>query len=774
MRIRLVQSSLLLAAATTCAAAHLTAQIGLMPNEITAPSGVVMDRDTGQILWQKEAFTKRAMASTTKMMTALIAIERTQLPVWHPDYKSLMAYVDISNNAASQTGSTANLVTGEKMRLYRLLYCMLLPSGNDAAVATAEFIAGDESSFVDLMNARAAELGLSGTQFKNAAGRDATGHYSTAYDLARLARHVLADPFLAQIVKTPEITVLGKLFGVPYPHYLSNTNRFLHTDPYAGIVGVKTGTTENADACLVASATRAGKSVTTVVLGSTTSTNRYVDSRKLLDYGFDALFTRDKPTCLAVGDFDGNGYQDLAIGVPYADLRLKNEVGKVVVLMATAAGLDVMHPRIFTQDSPGISDVAEAYDHFGAALAVGDFDHNGRDDLAIGVPDEGLGIALSCGAAHVIYGDESGLNPLFKQQFFHQDSAGVHDYAEAHDHFGASLAVGRFDGNLHDDLAIGVPGEGSREIPNSGAVHVIYGQGAGLTTSLHPQFFVQGISDVPDSMEEGDRFGASLAAGNFDGSGHDDLAIGIPDEGITYLNNAGAVTVLYSANAGLDAKVHPQFLHQDSPGVPGNAEVGDLFAYALASGDFDGDGRDDLAVGCPGEDVGSITDAGYLQVFRGATGGLSTTLVQEYHQGSTGVPEANEVRDNFAAALAAGDFDSNGRDDLAIGIPGEDLVTVGIPRRIRRRFRGGLRRLRPEAFNVGAVVVIYAGNGSDGLNPTYGTNLLHQRTPSGLPPSFARPAEHFGAALAAGRFDTSLAQDLAIGVWGEFQSGMHR
>ncbi|HOV78716.1 MAG TPA: D-alanyl-D-alanine carboxypeptidase family protein [Bacillota bacterium] len=233
---------------------------------MTAEAAVLMDDVTGQLLYEKNGRKKRPPASTTKIMTALLAVEGGDL----------RQYVTISQNASSVGEASIELRSGEKLTLEDLVYGAMLQSGNDACVAIAEHIAGTEQNFVLLMNQKAKMLGAVDTSFKNTNGLPQAGHYTTAADLAVITRYALRNQSLKKIVGTK-----GKSIGTQGERYLNNTNRLLWSYEWAD--GVKTGTTSEAGNCLVASATKEGRRLISVVLNSE---DRWSDSIKLLNYGF--------------------------------------------------------------------------------------------------------------------------------------------------------------------------------------------------------------------------------------------------------------------------------------------------------------------------------------------------------------------------------------------------------------------------------------------------------------------------------------------------------
>ena len=241
------------------------------PPQVSADAAIVMDVTTGAILFEKNARRSMAPASTTKILTAIVALERG----------NLQDIVTVSRHAAYTEGSSVYLTPGEKLTLDDLLTGLLLRSGNDSAVAIAEHIAGTEQQFAELCNRRAKELGAQQTTFHNPHGLSTPGHRTTAYDLAVMTRHALLNlPRFAEIVSSREDTI--DWYGRPYDRQLRNTNKLLWM--FAGADGVKTGTTREAGQCLVSSATRDGQQIIAVVLHSG---SRWADSTALLQYGFD-------------------------------------------------------------------------------------------------------------------------------------------------------------------------------------------------------------------------------------------------------------------------------------------------------------------------------------------------------------------------------------------------------------------------------------------------------------------------------------------------------
>lgn len=219
--------------------------------KIAARAAAVLDVSTGQFLYAKNATARLPMASTTKIMTALLALENGNL--------SQVVNVTVDYRKCIDC-SIMGLLPGERLTLLDLLYGMLLPSGNDAAQQIAITIGGSESAFVGMMNARAQQLGLIDTHYVNPHGMDAPGHYTSAVDLARLAAYALKNPTFAKIVQTSSKTVRG--VGT---YNLKNTNKLL---PRNDVFGVKTGNTDNAGPCTVVLFRRGGRDIIVVVLNS--------------------------------------------------------------------------------------------------------------------------------------------------------------------------------------------------------------------------------------------------------------------------------------------------------------------------------------------------------------------------------------------------------------------------------------------------------------------------------------------------------------------------
>jgi D-alanyl-D-alanine carboxypeptidase (penicillin-binding protein 5/6) len=254
------------------------------PPTISADEAMLVDEDSGHILYDLNGEHAQPMASTTKIMTAVIAMQTANLDM------IVTVHQDAVNEVSNNGGSSANLRVGEQLTLRDLLYGLLVPSGDDAAITIADALGSTTQNFVQIMNLYAYRLRLFSTHFINPDGltyydannRPIPGHYTTAYDLARLAQYAMSLPLFAQIVRTEHYTLPAS--ATHGPHSWDNTNTLLTA--YTGTTGIKTGFTLEAGGCLVFSATRNGHHLLGVVLHSIPENNRFRDATTLLNWGF--------------------------------------------------------------------------------------------------------------------------------------------------------------------------------------------------------------------------------------------------------------------------------------------------------------------------------------------------------------------------------------------------------------------------------------------------------------------------------------------------------
>lgn len=241
---------------------------------VSAEAAVLMDYQTGHVLYSYQASKKLPPASTTKVLAALLGLELGRAG----------EIVDVSPYASETEGTSLYLRPGLKFDLRDLIKGALVNSGNDAAVAIGEHLAGSENLFASLMTCKAMTIGAMQSNFMNPHGLDNPGHYCTAYDLALITRYALSNQLFKQFVQTRDDVIYEKKTNSPV--HLSNTNRLLWSTRNNGIrvIGVKTGTTSNAGQCLVAAADKNGQVLISVVLGST---DRYADTQQLLQYGYE-------------------------------------------------------------------------------------------------------------------------------------------------------------------------------------------------------------------------------------------------------------------------------------------------------------------------------------------------------------------------------------------------------------------------------------------------------------------------------------------------------
>jgi hypothetical protein len=435
------------------------------------------------------------------------------------------------------------------------------------------------------------------------------------------------------------------------------------------------------------------------------------------------------------GDFDGDGFADLAVGVPGEDTPTVDG-GAVNVIYGSSTGLTSAGDQLWTQDSDGIVGTSGAGDSFGSSVEVGDFNGDGFGDLAVGVPSDDVGTALDAGGVNVLYGSARGLSAQ-GNQLWAGDTLAVG--LAASERFGNSLAAGDFDGDGHDDLAIGVPGRTVGGMASAGGVEVVYGSDAGLT-AVGNAFLSQGGGGLPGSLGAGDSVGdVGMTAADLGRGPEDDLAIGNPLDDIGATDD-GSVDVLYGSATGLTS-VGAQLWDQDSAGILGKAEAGDLFGWDVTGADFGMDGVADLAIGTPGEDLGtrnSIPAAGAVNVLYGSAAGLTDAGNQLWTQDSPGVPGVPAPGDGFGNALGSGDLGRSGQADLVIAAARDDVGSVRA---------------------AGTATILYGGIA--GLSSD-GSQIWDQDSAGVL--DVAEGGDDLGCDVAVADFDGSAAADVALGV----------
>lgn len=437
------------------------------------------------------------------------------------------------------------------------------------------------------------------------------------------------------------------------------------------------------------------------------------------------------------GDFDADGYGDIVVGIPG-----DGTVGGSIRSIPGSPDGPVPAASTFVSQNTLFGDAAgegEQGDRFGHAVAVGDFNADGFDDVAVGVPYEDHSGNTDAGAVNIVYGSAAGLTDLGFASITEADLRGAPNDGDL---FGWALAVGDFDADGYDDLAVGKPGEDilRRNATDAGAVDVLYGSPTGITSQRARILNQFGrIAGIP---QDGDRYGYALAAGDFDGDGDDDLAVGIPFEDIRGRADAGKVNIIGGSPDGI--AVAGNFFVSQRGAVPGIPEPGDWFGRSLVAADLDGDGIVDLAAGVPGEGLRGEAGTGAVNVTYGSTRSLAGGESQLFSQAGP-VPGLLEAGDQFGWAVAAGDTDLDGVDNLVVGIPGEGL---------------GARN------EAGGAIVF--GSDSSGV-VIAGAEYYNQRRPVfGLP----QTGDRFGEALAVGDTNGDDGPELIVGVPFEDKGGV--
>jgi hypothetical protein len=434
---------------------------------------------------------------------------------------------------------------------------------------------------------------------------------------------------------------------------------------------------------------------------------------------------------MTAGDFDGDGFSDLAVGFSPKPEAL---AGAVFVLYGSSSGLDPARAEIWDQgqyvsaagSGPGAIGVNDPSDGFGSTLSTGDFNQDGLADLVIGVHNADSSDQSNSGAVNVLYGTPLGLSPnygqLITQNHFIESVNGIEQQQgdligtdEVDDFFGLGLTCGDFNGDGVDDLAIGAPTESFGEFSAAGAVHIIYGSPEGLTAVNNVQIAQDGIHQDTDgdgipetsnpegligSLESRVYLGIGLAAGDFNNDGRDDLAIGAPGQDLEFNNQeqsgAGVVHVLYGSTLGLrpygKQQVWNQTFGQESEGAfldgilrGSQPEELDFFGYTLASGDFDADGYEDLVVAAPGESLADFKLAGSISVIYGSESGLAAAKSQSINQHAMDSGSGSDRpllsspnnSENLGQAMHVADINRDGVLDLIVSASLDDVRSAG-------------------------------------------------------------------------------------------------
>jgi hypothetical protein len=441
--------------------------------------------------------------------------------------------------------------------------------------------------------------------------------------------------------------------------------------------------------------------------------------------------------------FDSGGTADLVVGVPYEDVSSFpdnfEKAGVIHVLFGQyPGGLSGVGDLYWHQDTPSIPNVPEYDDRFGWALAIGNFNCDAFYDLAVGVPGETvtdhLGVRRSnAGIVHVFYGYTDGLS-LDDDQVWQQGLGSIGSNPETFDQFGKTLTAADFNGDNCDDLAVGSPHEDLLE-DQAGMVQVIYGSENGLTDEGNTTLR-QGYNGLLDSEEFQDLFGSTLAAGDFNGDGFDDLAIGVPMEnlGDSSTNRQGVVHIIYGSHNGVTTSGN-LILHQDLVYIEDNAENGDFFGAALVSGNFNGDPYDDLAIGVHGEVNDYLINHGAVNVVFGSPVGL--LILGSLYIDKAELGHVNDIHAAFGIALASSDINRDGFTDLAIGASSD----------------------RYGSYAGGIVYVLY---GERRFRSPYDYERIIQGVNDIS--DYSELGDAFGRSLTMGDFNGDLYGDLAVGV----------
>ncbi len=435
------------------------------------------------------------------------------------------------------------------------------------------------------------------------------------------------------------------------------------------------------------------------------------------------------------GDFNGDGFDDIAIGAPHESVGAVADAGCVNVIYGSPTGLQasisrgaIIAAQLWHQNIPGIAESAESGDLFGSAIATGDLNGDGYDDLAVGAPGESVGGTAGAGCVHIIYGSATGLTPDLDKLL---TSAAALVPVNASAGFGRSLAILRLSDDPYDGIAICGTDIGSRH-----PVHIDF---AACVTEGHlPQYFDS--ESFGDPAQHKDCFGERIVVADWNCDGYDDAAFGASfrAEYENYSTPGGAVYLAYGSPYGLAPSQEWPVIYENMLPASDGSETGDRFGFSMGCGDVNGDGCDDLIIGTPFEDIGSLVDAGAMHCIYGTPGvGLrpdgSTWIYQDIV-----AEHRSEEGDLFAYALIAGSV-AQGPDFILASSPGEE-------------WQGGPN-------NAGQVMILQYPFG----NPIQPLKIWNQDTPGVL--DVAEAGDHYGSAVTVGDFNGDQFLDLALAAF---------
>ena len=372
-------------------------------------------------------------------------------------------------------------------------------------------------------------------------------------------------------------------------------------------------------------------------------------------------------------DFNGDGYGDIVVGATGERFGDAIRTGAVTIVFGDSdksfSDSVILHQgltNVFGENKPN--------DKFGSRTTYGDFNGDGLDDLIITAPQKDVHGIEDAGMIWVLEGIQEGMGVLNIATAFDLSMFSENDFVSPDAQWGEMVSAGDFNGDTFYDLAISAPNSAIGGKEEVGLIVILYGSENGLD-SENFQVIDQSTRGIPDADEIGDHWGMSLASGDFNGDNISDLAIGSPGERYGFFSSAGAVTVIYGNETGLEPKTSKRF-HQDTPRIPDRNEENDQWGSTLVSGDFSQDGIDDLIIGSPNESIGEKRQTGSITVMYGSPDGISAQKSRRLHQGSFGIQDKNEPYDRWGSVLATGDFDGDNKTDLVIGAPAEGTETL--------------------------------------------------------------------------------------------------